>query len=147
MFETYDPKDIKVELLGQEIKGFAPGTMVKVSRSADAYSDVAGALGDVIRARNRDGRGTIELTLLDAHPCNKLLESKATADENTGEGVGPALVKHVTGREFASGRHSWVVKKPDAEYKGTESGTRTWIIRVANMVFQPSGYGTPPAGV
>lgn len=146
-FVNYDPKDISLSILGQKIEGFAPGTFVKVSRVTETYSDTAGALGDVQRTRSRDQRGTIEITLLDGHPSNTLLNNKATADENTGSGVGPSLVKHVSGRGLASGKNCWIVKKPDMEFGGGESKTRTWTIRVAQMQHDPAGYGAAPGTV
>lgn len=131
--KTYDPKDITVVFSGILITGYADGTFCEIDREADAFTDVAGAGGEVARARTQDRRGTIKVTLMMTSPTNDLLSATAAVDESTGNGVGEIMVKDNNGTSIASGSESWIMKKPAKVY-AKEIESLEWRIRVANLV-------------
>lgn len=130
--KTYDPAKILATLGPAIIVGYADGTFVKASRESDTFTDYCGADGEVTRARMRDKRGTVELTLSQSSPSNDLLSALAMQDELLGSGIVPFLLKDVFGTTLCSGGEAWVKKPAEVEF-GKEVGPRTWIIRVARL--------------
>lgn len=129
--ETYDPKDIEVIVGGLLIAGFAK-EKVKVGRVTDGVSDEVGANGDVARVISNDKRGVITITLLQTSKSNAVLSGLYKADEYTGTGVIPVIIKDTRGNDLHIAPQAWVTKVPDAVYNDGVS-TREWVIRVANI--------------
>lgn len=134
---TFDPANVVLSFNGTTIVGFAKGTEIKVSYDTDAYTDDAGANGDVVRVKSNDQRAKIEIELMQSSPSNDALSAFAAADQ-TGAGKGPVRVKDLNGRSVASGPDAWVQKVADSEY-ATEHTPRAWIIRVAKLTMTTGG--------
>lgn len=129
--QTYDPKDIQVIVGGNVIGGFGE-ELVRVEREANAYDDEAGAQGEVVRYATNDKRGTITLILQQTSQSNLYLSTLAKADEYSGTGVVPVVVKDTRGNDLHLAPQAWIQKVPQAVYrKGVEM--REWVIRTANL--------------
>lgn len=129
--ETFDPKDIQVIVAGALITGFAE-EMVSVERNSNVVDDEVGAQGDVARWINNDKRGTITITLLQTSKSNLVLSALVKADEFSGTGVFPTVIKDTRGNDLHIAPQSWIQKVPVASYKaGIE--TRVWEIRTSNI--------------
>ncbi len=135
---TYDPAQVVVTFLGNILTGFGPDTFLTVERESDAFSDEVGADGEVARARSRDRRGTVTLTLLQSSLSNDVLSAAAAADELGGLGVGPLLIKDLTGATLVAAESAWVRKIANVEY-GKEITAREWMIRCADMTVLVGG--------
>lgn len=130
-FANYDPKDIEVIVAGSILTGFAE-EKVTVAREANIADDEVGANGDVARAINNDKRGTITITLLQSSTSNLILSGLAKADEFTGTGVFPVIIKDTRGKDLHAAPQAWIQKYPETKYsKGIE--TREWVIRTNNL--------------
>jgi hypothetical protein len=133
--KTYDPALYTIVLAGVPIKkGYADGEFIKVARDTDAFTDVAGADGEVARAKQRDKRATCTLTLLQTAEANALLSTLALLDEtaDNGGGVGPFLLKDRGGLSVNSAESCWVKRMPDVTLdKGVTA--RVWEIRIASL--------------
>ena len=128
---TYNPKDIDIIVGGKIISGFAD-TKVKVNRDSNAYEDDVGTDGDVVRYGTNDKRGSIEITLQAQSASNLYLSGLAKADELSGAGTIPTIVKDNRGNDLHAAPTSWVQKIPEAAYiKGVAS--RVWVIRTDNL--------------
>lgn len=129
--ETYDPKNIEVIVSGNIITGFADD-IVSVERDANVFEDEAGAQGDVVRYAMNDKRGTISIKLLQTSKSNLFLSGLAKADELSGLGVFPVVVKDTRGNDIHVAAQAWIQKIAPASYKrGVE--TREWEIRTNNL--------------
>lgn len=129
--ETYDPKNIEVIVAGSIITGFADD-IVSVERNANVFEDEAGAQGDVVRYAMNDKRGTITIKLLQTSKSNLFLSGLSKADELSGLGVFPVVVKDTRGKDIHVAAQAWIQKIAPASYKrGVE--TREWEIRTNNL--------------
>ena len=95
--KKYDPKDIIITVGPHIVSGYADGTFVSVARQGDSFSSIAGADGEVARARSNDKRGTITLTLMQTSRTNAYLSGLVAVDEETGNGVVPVTVRNAKG--------------------------------------------------
>jgi hypothetical protein len=137
-FKNYDPKKVIVTFRGVLLRGFMDGTFVSAERTEDAYEMAVGAAGDVTRVRNRNRTGAITVTLMAESPSNDELSAVVTADELTGLGYGPFLVKDLNGTTLLVAAQSWVRKLPVVEYADTGSG-REWVFDCAELVEHVGG--------
>lgn len=135
---TYDPLKVSFTFLGIAIKGFAKGTMIKVSRNSDNYKLAIGSQGEGCRTRSQDKSGTIEITLMASSPSNDYLSACVDADDLNGSGVGTGMVKDAGGTALASAQNAWVRKIADLE-RGEEHGDVTWIFESDSVAIQQGG--------
>ena len=130
--QTYNPALVTLSIAGVTLTQFAKGTFINVEYDSDAFSDEVGTRGEVVRVRSADERGTIKATLMAASPSNDALSALAALDRLTGQGVGAALVKDVTGTSIHSAANAWIKKIPPKPYS-TEADTVEWEFRCANL--------------
>lgn len=130
--DTYDPKDVILTVAGNIITGYAQDTFIEVDREANQVEDEAGAEGDVVRRITNDRRGSITITLLQTSRSNLILSGLARADELSGDGVFPVLVKDNRGNDLHAAPNSWVQKMPRTVYRSGIEG-REWILRTSNL--------------
>jgi hypothetical protein len=112
------------------MSGFADGTFVSVARDADSWAKHVGADGEVSRAKSNNRTGTLKLTLAQTSNSNAILSGLVAADELTGDGVVPILIKDGSGTSLYFAGEGWVKKPADAEF-GNEIGNREWTIDLA----------------
>ena len=130
--KTYDPKGVVATVGGIPISGYADGTFINISRQNDAYSSVAGADGEVSRAKSNDKRGELVLTLLQTSLSNDVLSGIAQLDERSNSGVVPIMVKDISGLTTFFSGSGWIRKVPDSEF-GKEISNREWAFELAEM--------------
>ncbi len=130
--DTYDPKDIIVIAAGAIITGYAQDSFVTVERESNQVEDEAGAEGDVVRRLTNDRRGSITITLLQTSRSNLIFSALARADELSGNGIFPVLVKDNRGNDLHIAPNSWIQKMPTTAYRAGVEG-REWIIRTGNL--------------
>jgi hypothetical protein len=125
--KLYDPAAIVVTIGPNLLSGFGEGTFVKVSRDEDAFMKKVGVDGEVARARNRNRSGTVEITLLQTSQSNDVLSALAVADELTGTGAAPLMIKDLFGTTLCMVPNAWVKKRADVEF-GKEVADRSWVL-------------------
>jgi hypothetical protein len=130
--KTYDPKKVVVSVGGVPISGYADGTFVNISRQNDAFTSVAGADGEVSRAKSNDKRGEMTLTLLQTSLSNDVLSGIAQLDEKSNLGVVPVIVKDISGLSTYFAGSAWIKKMPDSGF-GKEIENREWVFELAEM--------------
>lgn len=130
--ENYDPQAIVVTFGPVLIRGYASGTFVKASQETDAFSDIVGNQGDVVRVRSRDNRGNVEITILASSVTNDQLSAIHLEDKEFGVLAKPLLIKDLKGTTLISAKDCYITKFPEVEY-GDDGGNRTWMIRCASL--------------
>lgn len=131
--KTYSPKDISIVVAGATISGYAEGTFCNIERSADAFTKVVGAGGEVTRTASADRSGTITITLLQTSSSNDILSSLQQADELSLTGKFPVLIKDNFGNSLHEASTAWIMKVADAEY-AAEMGSREWTIECSDLI-------------
>lgn len=130
--KTYDPQKIAVIFHGRPLSGFAKGTFVKVSRSADSFSPYTGSDGEAARTASADDSGEIEVTLMQTSMSNDYLSSELALDELTRNNTGPALLSDSWGDTLVSGDGAYLKKYADVTL-ADDIEARTWTIVVPHM--------------
>ena len=115
---TYASDEVRIIVGGVPISGLADGTFVSVARDEQAFTKVTGADGTTSRAKSANRSGSITLTLSQTSPSNDVLSALAVADEETGAGVVPVLIKDGSGRSVHATDAAWVQKMPDRVRQG-----------------------------
>ena len=82
--------------------------------------------------------GTITLTLLQTSVANIGLSALAALDEATGAGVGPFLMKDLSGTTILAAETCWVAKFADVE-RAREMSTTEWVIHTDNLIMAVGG--------
>lgn len=128
--KSYDPKRVVLIIGGVPIGGYADGTFIMFERTADQYTKVAGADGEVARAKSNDRTGSFTITLMQTSDSNDVLSGIAKLDERLNAGVVPALLKEIDSTTSIFAGTAWVRKMPNVEYS-KEITNREWILDVA----------------
>lgn len=131
--KSYDPDKVVITVGGYGITGFADGTYVNITRDSDDFSDVAGADGEVARAKSNDKRGAIVLTLMQTSKANAVLSGLA----QSGAVVTVTIQDQNSEGGYAS-EQSWVLKPADAAFS-KQIETREWTLRCAELVMFSDG--------
>lgn len=125
--KLYDPAKHVVTWGPYLISGFGQGTFIKGARDEQAMQKKVGVDGEVVRSRNKNRGGTVEITLLQSSASNDIFSSAAQADELTGTGVFPLLVQDLLGTTVMFAQNAWLQKPADNE-RAKEAGENTWIL-------------------
>lgn len=144
LFKTYDPEKFAIAYstptAGGTIalnSGIADGTFIEVDRDEDAYMAVAGAAGDVGRAKNANRMGEVTLTLMQNSPVNKELMRLALQDEQIGDVIGSLRItdpSDPTGSFLVNARNTWIKKIPTlARGKEYSDGNMVWTFQSADL--------------
>lgn len=137
--ETYDPKDIIVIVAGKILTGFS-NDKVTVQRVSNQVEDELGADGDVVRRITNDRRGEIVVSLLPTSLSNGVLTLLARADELTGNGIFPVIIKDNRGNDLHTAPVSWIGKMANADYKNSIEN-RNWTFRSGELAMIVGGTG------
>jgi hypothetical protein len=135
--KQYDFGLVNLAFKGVMFQGFADGDSIAVALDEDAYTDVVGSGGDVVRTRNRNTLGDMTVRLLAESPTNDRLSAIADLDA-AGLGRGPLTLTNLNGTTILSAASAWIKKRPDVAY-GKESGVREWVLRVVFDIYNVGG--------
>lgn len=126
--KTYDPAAVNIIFAGIPIDGFADGTFITVARDNPSYNLSIGSDGEGARAKSNDKSGTVTITLMQNSRTNDLLSALSIADELSGDGIGPFLMKDLSGRTLCAAETAWLEKPSDVEF-AREITNREWVIK------------------
>lgn len=128
---TYQPDKVTVLIGPAIISGFADGTFIDIEETGDGITSVAGADGEVARAKSTDPRKTVTLTLLQTSSSNDVLSALYTADRISGNATFSIAVTDLKGRTLFAASSAWIKKMAKIEF-GKEVGSREWSIETAD---------------
>lgn len=126
MTKTYDPKQVVVTFLGVPLQGFADGTFITITPSAERFTKAVGADGEVARGKSNDNTSEVTLTLIQTSESNTYLSSVQLADRTTNAGAGPLSIADLQGQSLFFTESAWIRQEPDVEY-AKEVGERAWV--------------------
>lgn len=128
--KLYDPALVKLVVCGVTIVGgFAKGSFIEVSQSANDYIKIIGVDGQGTRIRTEDTSGSIRIRLMQTSNASSALSVIRLTDNYSpnGQGVGPTSITDLNGQTFYFAARSWLAKPPDADF-ADKAGERTWTI-------------------
>ena len=138
MADTFLPENIALIIGGISIEGFADGTdVVMIERDEDVWTKKVGVDGLIGRSKKGNQTGTCTIKLMANSPSNPLLSAMDAADQATGGGVVPFLLK--SGSEVVASEHCWIQKPPSVGL-GDEFPTREWVIAIGQINAYLGGY-------
>jgi len=126
--KTYDPAQVNIIFAGIPIEGYADGTFITVARDNPSWNSVVGSDGEGARAKSNDKSGTITITLMQSSIANDALSALSIVDEQSNDGIGPFLIKDLSGRTLCAAETAWIEKPADAEF-AREISNREWVIK------------------
>lgn len=129
---TYDPDRYIVTVNGRIFNGFASGDAIKATRQGEHFSKQTGLQGAVTRSRKHVPGGTIELTLQQTAPENKILSDHLATDLNTLQNLLSVQIKDMSGESVAFTEDGWIMTEPEMTV-GEDAGSRTWIIDCGHL--------------
>ena len=128
--KQYDPAQFQLIVNGNIISGFADGTFISFTRSADSFSKTVGSDGEVTRTRMNDKSAELTITLQQASASNDILSDLYLLDELSGNGIVPVLMKDGSGNTIIGAAEAWIRKPADATFSN-EAENREWVIDMA----------------
>lgn len=128
----YDPASVELHIGGVAPTDVAADTMYVVSKEEDRVLPVAGVLGEVAIARNRNQLGTLTISLKQTSPMNEVLMNWMTASA-AGVFMFPVrLLDPASG--IIMNTTGWIQTQPELSL-GKEVGQLDWVIGLANCEF------------
>jgi hypothetical protein len=134
-FKQFDPDQVVMSIASIPIQGTAEGDMITVEYEADAFLDVAGTDGEIVRSKNADRRATVTVRLIQSSSTNPALDALHALDMNApnGAGVGTFLLQDLQGATLLRSEKAWIAAPPSVAM-GPTAGPREWKIRCAKLV-------------
>ena len=134
MLHTYDPAQVTIIFAGIPISGKGEATFLGAERNEDAWALQVGADGEATRAKSNNRSGRVTITLIQSSLANDALSAIANVDERTpgGDGIGPLLIKDLSGRTLIAAESAWIVKQAPVEF-AREASEREWMIETDNL--------------
>ena len=130
--KTYNPGDVQLVVNGIPISGYADGTFITIGRDNPSFNSGTGSDGEGFRSKTNDKSGTCTLTLLQTSLSNDALSGLNIADEATGDGVGPLVLKDGSGRSLYGAETCWIEKPADGEF-ARDVSNREWVIKTNKL--------------
>jgi hypothetical protein len=130
--KKYDPADVVFTFLANIITGFADSSFIKASRNEESWKVSVGADGEACRVRSRNVTGRVTLTLQQSSASNDILSAAVVLDELTGQGVGPLLIKDLSGTLLVVAKNAWVVKPADVDL-AKDLSPREWLFECEQL--------------
>jgi hypothetical protein len=138
--KNYDPAANVLVFAGIPISGFADGTYVSVEQNEDSYALTVGADGEGCRSKTNNRSARVTVTLMQSSLSNDLLSALHNVDlaSPAGDGIGPFLMKDLTGTTVMAAEKAWLVRFPTSSY-ARDPETREWIIETDHMIQNVGG--------
>lgn len=130
MADQYDPRQVAVFVDGQEIVGFAEGTMISVERSNPRWSADVGAKGEATAVRSADDTATATITLKHNSVSNQMLYQLWAEQDEPGRTISFSVVdRNFDGDVSVSGSDCKIVNLPPFT-RGAEVESVEWEILI-----------------
>lgn len=139
--KSIDPSRYAVIFGGNQLVGFAEGSMVKIAREKESSTYAVGGKGDVARIKNLSKVGKVTVTLMKTSPSNDILSTLLLADERgltIDAGVKALFVEDGNGNTFASCAQAWIEKYPEVDLS-SESTNCEWVFCCGQLEFFVGG--------
>lgn len=136
--KTYDFKKVILTIAGIPIFGFIDGDAIVVAKSDDEWGMSTGNDGEVTRVKRNQPSGRITIRLASSSASNSVLDGLRQADDLTGLGMVPILIKDLFGVDLVFAGQCWCVKAPDMTF-ARDSGQREWVYDCGDLKMTQGG--------
>jgi hypothetical protein len=136
--KTYDPNLVQIIFKGVPIVGFADGSFVTITPSAENFTKSVGADGEVARSKSNDNTYEVTITLMQTSLSNTYLSGVMTIDRLTNLGTGSLQIIDLSGQTLFFFDAAWVRQAPDADF-AKEVGERAWVFDTAQAITEIVG--------
>lgn len=131
--KTYDPSRVVLSFGGHQVSGFGDDTFIEADRDEDSFAKSTGVDGEMTRSKSNNFGGFVQITLKQSSNTNDFLSALLAADEASGAGVVPLLLKDLSGTTVLASAKSWVRRLP-ANAWARAAGERVWMIDCAALI-------------
>jgi len=129
---TYDPRKVIVTFGGMPIGGFAGGTFINVTASADRFTKVVGADGEIARSKSADNTHEVTITLMQSSMSNRYLSTVEQLDKLASQGILPLTITDLNGGTLKFWPQAWITKDPDLGF-AAELTDREWTFQTGQI--------------
>lgn len=134
--KTYNSNEVSIIFANLSLdSGRAEGEFVSTEFTSEAYTDTAGADGEVTVNKSNDERGTITVKLLGSSSGHKILTQlyAAARTARNGRFAAPLQIRDRNGGLVEHAENAWIAKAPTNAF-GKEVGEREWTIKTDKLV-------------
>ncbi len=134
MTKVYDPEEYTISFGPIILKGFFEGEMLRIERDTDAFVDVIGTDGEVVRSKTNDHRATATAILMQTSLTNDALSVQYNLDISSpaGAGVLPFLVRDRQGTTVILAEKAWIARTPNLVLD-RQATAREWKFRLGKI--------------
>lgn len=119
---TYNPKDVSLNIGGYPIAGWQS---ITIARSAKGFTVVRGIRGKSTRVRNKDTSATIVISLMASSPTNDVFSQIHALDLESGTARIALTLKDTSGSSVFSTNEAYITGYPSVSFTG-QIGDRVW---------------------
>lgn len=141
VLKDYAPSKVSVNWGGIPFKGFAEDTFIQCARATENTNSSTGADGSVGITVSADKTGTIEVTLMQNSPTNRIL-SAIQADQDLNDTLLRAnfTIADPSGGTLVKAFAAHIQSPPDVTL-GAEQNEKTWTFFVERMIYVDASPG------
>ena len=141
---TYSPSDVKANVLGFDVTGYAEGTFVSISPDAKTFSFKRAMDGSTMAVQNKFQTYTIKFTLQQSSSANTWLHLLYKLFKRHGIAfIMPVLIADTSGNTSFFATDCWFEGEPDSSF-GNTLGSVEWVIKCNNGSYTRGGNGDTP---
>lgn len=123
----YSPEDVDFIVAGMfPATGMVDGSFITIEKEENPYTSIKTADGKVARMSNSDQTYKVTLTLSAMSDFNSTLTNLWLADELTGQGKYPLMIKDNLGNSLFFSGTAWISELPITEYS-LDMGVKEWV--------------------
>lgn len=144
---TYSPQEVTASWGGfVEIKNFAEGSAIEVSRSVDNSQQLVGMQGDVGLTYNADKTGTLTFTIMQTGETNRYLSGIQNIQDTTGQLVrADIVISDPSGSYLCVARNCHIMTAPTVTL-GDGQNAKEWVFFAERIDYTDAPVGfVPPA--
>ncbi len=132
---TYNLKNVSVQIGGVALSGFGENDAVSIDAAEEIWTTSVGADGEVVRSKNNNATGTITITCMQTSGVNEICENIRLLDEaadQTGLFLLPIIIFDEHRNETISSEQCWLMSHPTRSF-GKRVAEREFVFAAPNL--------------
>lgn len=132
-YAMYDPSSVYVNVAGViQLEDVTDGTFIEVTKDSDNFSNIVSADGKVYRMKIPGDTYTVTISLQSVSTSSEVLEYLMIADQTTGVGKFPLMIKDTSGSSLFFATTCWVQSQPTLSFSDNVEA-RVWTIKATGV--------------
>jgi hypothetical protein len=141
---TYSPSDVKANVLGFDVTGYAEGTFLSITPDAKTFSFRRAMDGSTMAVQNKFQTYTVKFVLQQSSPTNTWLHLIYKLFKKYGIAfIMPVLIRDASGNTSFFATDCWFEGEPESNF-GSSLGVVEWIIKCNDGSYTRGGNGDTP---